>query len=268
MALEQPHRLKLPSPDARVARSPFQGATDLFSEGGAAAFSSLDFTGLALNTETVVIDGVTYTFQTVLTDVDGNVLIGATAEECRDNLIDAINVGPGRGTRYANSMTEHPTVRAEESGGQLDAIMKNVGTFGNATAVTETLTNGSWDNNPMEDGADPDDEVRFVPIVQWSQMRIRVRLTGGSGVLGVNFARPNRALDPALLPGAAEAFVYTVDVPAIDGTVLVDGVEQALEISAAEHQGENWLRVTLGSFTNGGALDFLDISGELLGTYH
>ncbi len=117
------------------------------------------------------------------------------------------------------------------------------------------------------DGTAASDKVVFVPVVQWGQIRIRGRITGAAGVMGFEFARPNRALDPAALPGASVAFVYTVDQPAIDGTAWVDGVEFSLEITAAEHQGENWLKITLNPAA-AADIDFLDVSGELLGTFH
>ncbi len=114
----------------------------------------------------------------------------------------------------------------------------------------------------MVDGADFK-EV-FVPIVQWGQIRIRGRIDGDTGVLGFEFVRPNRAG----IPGAeTEPFVYTVDQPAIDGTAWADGVEFSLEITAAEHQGENWLRILIDP-DGGSDVDFFDISGELLGTFH
>ena len=98
-------------------------------------------------------------------------------------------------------------------------------------------------------------------------MRIRGRITGDDGFIGVQFARPNRALDPAALPGASEAFVYTVDQPAINGTMWSNATEFSLEITAAEHQGENWLKISLDP-DDASVIDFFDISGELLGTYH
>ncbi|MCK5653190.1 MAG: hypothetical protein KAJ42_17515 [Gemmatimonadetes bacterium] len=109
-----------------------------------------------------------------------------------------------------------------------------------------------------------DIKVVFVPIVQWSSIRIRGQITGAAGSMGFAFARPNRALDPAQLPGASNAFVYTVDQPAIDATAWVDGAEFSLEISEAEHQGENWLRITLDPAA-GADIDFFDVSGVNLG---
>lgn len=105
---------------------------------------------------------------------------------------------------------------------------------------------------------------RFVPVVQWGQMRIRLRITGDTGILGFHFARPARQHAPA---GPQAAFVYSVDQPAINGTGWASGVELSLEITAAEHQGENWLRIRLDA-AGACVVDFIDISGELLGTYH
>lgn len=117
------------------------------------------------------------------------------------------------------------------------------------------------------DGTAASNKVVFVPIVQWGQMRIRGRITGAAGTMQFRFARPNRALDLGDLPGESNAFVYGEDQPAIDGTAWVDGVEFSLEITAAEHQGENWLKILLDPAA-AAAIDFLDVSGELLGTYH
>lgn len=69
--------------------------TDAFTANatGVAATGILTLTGQPLDTQTVVIDGKTYIFQTTLTDVDGNVVIGANASESLDNLIAAIDLG-------------------------------------------------------------------------------------------------------------------------------------------------------------------------------
>ena len=48
----------------------------------------LTFTGQPADTNTVVLGAKTYTFQTTLTDVDGNVLIGPSAAISIDNLIE------------------------------------------------------------------------------------------------------------------------------------------------------------------------------------
>lgn len=107
------------------------------------ATGTLTLTGNALDTHTVTIGSKVYTFQTVLTDVDGNVLIGATASDSLDNLIAAINLDAGAGSLYAASMTLHPTVLAVAGAGDT-LVVTAKGTGGNNIVTTETLSNGSW----------------------------------------------------------------------------------------------------------------------------
>lgn len=105
-------------------------------------------------TETVTIDGKVYTFQATLVNADGNVHIGATAEESLDNLKNAINLGPGVGTDYATAMTKHPTVEAVDgTGTTLVVYAITAGTGGNAITTTETLANGSWGGGTLSGGA-------------------------------------------------------------------------------------------------------------------
>jgi hypothetical protein len=66
------------------------------------------FTANPTNSQTVTVGGKTYTFQTALTNVDGNVLIGASPEL---NLIAAVNLDPsGAGVTYAAATTANPSV--------------------------------------------------------------------------------------------------------------------------------------------------------------
>ena len=119
-----------------------------------AATGILTLTSNASDTETVTIDSKTYTFQTTLTDVDGNVLIGATPSDSLDNLIAAITLGAGAGTLYAASTTLHPTVTAAAGAGDtMDASSKVKGTAQNSIATTETLANGSWGSATLTGGA-------------------------------------------------------------------------------------------------------------------
>lgn len=118
------------------------------------ASGTLTLTGNAVDAETITIGSKTYTFEDTLTDVDGNVHIGATVEETLDNLKNAINLGPGAGTDYAASMTKHPTVEASEGAGDTLVITAiTAGTAGNSIATTETMTNGSFGAATLENGA-------------------------------------------------------------------------------------------------------------------
>lgn len=268
MTAEKPTRLKIPSPDARSARSPFEGQATPFT-GGVAATETLTLTANPGNGETVTIDLKVYTFQTILTDVDGNVLIGIDASASIDNLIAAITLDPaGSGVVYAALTTLHPTATAVAGAGDtMDAAAKGTGVQGDTIATTETLLaiGSQWGAATMSGGVDPDAAVAFVPVVQWSSIRIRVRMTGADGALGVEFSRPARQIAPGT---PTDAFIYTLDQPSINATVLLDGAEQSLEIPATEHIGENWLKVSVDSENSLAVIDILDVSGELLGTYH
>jgi hypothetical protein len=129
---------------------------------GIAASQLLVITGAPSNTQTVTIDGKAYTFQTVLTDVDGNVLIGASATTARDNLKSAINLEPGHaGVEYAASMTRHTSCVAEASGADLRVRAISRGTGGNSIAVSETATNYAWAAATLSGGSGESTEVRM-----------------------------------------------------------------------------------------------------------
>ncbi len=115
------------------------------------ASSVLTLTGNAADGETVTIGSKVYTWQTVLTNVDGNVFIGASASASLDNLIDAINLGSGAGTDYAAAMTLHPTVTAFAGAGDTMKIVANtIGTGGNSIATTDTMgAEGTWTSTVM-----------------------------------------------------------------------------------------------------------------------
>jgi hypothetical protein len=112
---------------------------------------TLTFVGNANNLETVFINNKLYVWQTVLTDVDGNVQIGATAALSAANLIAAVTLTGVPGTDYALSMTINsdmtagpgvPTDSVEASGrlGQ--------GFAGNGKPLQETMSSASW-NVPL-----------------------------------------------------------------------------------------------------------------------
>lgn len=105
----------------------------------------LTASGVFTNAQTVVVGGKTYTTQTTLTDVDGNVLIGASAAATLQNLYDAINLTGTAGTQYAASMTINPHVTAVDvDTTTLTVRSKIAGTMGNLIASTETQTNAAW----------------------------------------------------------------------------------------------------------------------------
>lgn len=139
-------------------------AEQTFNVAALAATGILTLAENVANNETVTIDGKVYTFQTVLTDVDGNVLIGATASDSLDNLIAAIGLRAGRGTTYAALTIIHPTVTVEAGAGDtMDATAKAPGTDGNSIGSTETLAGvgNSWGGATLSGGTAGDDYIIF-----------------------------------------------------------------------------------------------------------
>ncbi len=97
------------------------------------------------DTQTVVIGGQTYTFNTSLTNTANNVLIGASAGAMGDNLAAAINAGTGAGTLYGVGTVANASVTAVSNGsGVVTVTAITGGTTGNSIAISETLTNGAW----------------------------------------------------------------------------------------------------------------------------
>lgn len=138
----------------------------------------LTLTGQPGNTETVVVDDRTYTFQTVLTNVDGNVFIGATTDDSIDNLVAAINLAAGAGTKYAVLTKDHATANASRpKAGKMEVEAEGRSRSGLAT--TETLTNGSWGQTTMN-------IYPFVAINQISVVHGR-QMVAGSGMAVVSF---------------------------------------------------------------------------------
>lgn len=101
----------------------------------------LTLSGQPGNTETVTVGTKVYTFQTTLTNVNGNVKIGGSVSESIDNLIAAINLDSSlAGTGYAAAMTAQPeSIRAQAGPGNTMVVRGSA-----ASTSTETLTNGSW----------------------------------------------------------------------------------------------------------------------------
>lgn len=122
---------------------------------GAQAAQTLTLSANFSNAETIVIGGKTYTAQTVLTNVDGNFQIGASASDSIDNLIAAINLSGIAGTQYAAAMTIHPTASAAAGAGDTMVATANAkGTAGNAIATTETSATAAWGAATMTGGED------------------------------------------------------------------------------------------------------------------
>jgi len=116
-----------------------------FSEDARPAYAFLSTTANFTNGETVTVASRTYTFQDTLTDVNGNVHIGADATESLSNLIAAINVGAGAGTAYATTTTVHSLVTAAlQSASMMRVIALTAGASGNTQGVSDTAASATW----------------------------------------------------------------------------------------------------------------------------
>lgn len=123
-----------------------------------AASGTLTSTGTnPSNGDTVTIGSKTYTFQTTLTNVDGNVKIGATAALSMTNLFNAINVISGSGTPgtdFAAATTAHTTVTATNPTSTTVFIRAiSTGTGGNSIATTETSSQLSFGSSTLTGGS-------------------------------------------------------------------------------------------------------------------
>jgi hypothetical protein len=118
------------------------------------AFGTLTLVGVPLNGETVTLGSKAYTFQTVLTNVDGNVAIGGSTNVAIANLYAAVTLGAGAGTAYAAATTAHPTVFADAPVAlAMRVFALTAGPVGNSISTVETLTNGSFGSATLINGS-------------------------------------------------------------------------------------------------------------------
>lgn len=96
------------------------------------------------NGETVNIGGRIYTFQTTLTNSDGNVALGGNVAATQANLVAAINLTGNPGSQYALATRINEQVSISDFSANVATITaKAAGTAGNAITTTETMANGS-----------------------------------------------------------------------------------------------------------------------------
>lgn len=143
------------------------------------------------NGEAFVIGDKTYTFQTTLTNNDGNIKIGGTLAETKANVVAAINLTGQPGTQYALATRVNEKVTIADFVVN-DAIItaKEAGTAGNSIATTETMAGAGnqFDAATLgtyRAGADYTD-VDFTYAI-WTDMS-RTRDNSGSSA---DYARPN-----------------------------------------------------------------------------
>jgi hypothetical protein len=148
---------------------------------GVNATDVLTFTGQPATTQTVTIGSKTYTFQTVLTNVDGNVFIGATFAITLANLQAALTLGAGSGSAYAAATTANTTVAwlaTTPTTMSVAAILP--GTTGNSLAATTTVTGATWAAATLLGGVAPVYAV-FGALLAGYTLPFRVRRINAAG---------------------------------------------------------------------------------------
>lgn len=125
-----------------------------YQESGSRATGTLTGTGNPSNAQTVTINGVAYTFNTVLGGAY-SVLIGATLAASLLNLYYAINATPAfEGINYGTTTAANPYVYADLPSATVLVVKATVGgTAGNAYTLAETSGNLSWSGATMAGGA-------------------------------------------------------------------------------------------------------------------
>lgn len=135
------------SADLTVLRYIRESIIGTTPDDSARATGVLTGTANLANADTVTIGGRTYTLQTVLTNVNGNVKIAATLALTLINLFNAINGEGGGvpGVDYATATEPHAQVDASAyTATTLTVRAKVGGTAGNAIATTDVGINASW----------------------------------------------------------------------------------------------------------------------------
>ena len=127
-------------------------------------------------TNTVTIDGITYTYVTALTPTEGQVLRGATADASQLNLIRAINHTGTPGTDYSVALA-HPTVSASPTvtAGTITITARAPGPAANAIPLSATSPSPlSWSSPTLEGGA----EIANPPVPRPFDGHVNIQLTG------------------------------------------------------------------------------------------
>ncbi len=119
------------------------------------ARGTLTFASNANNNETMRLNNKDYLWQSILTDIDGNIQIGANAAASAANMIAAVTLTGTPGTDYALSMTINSDLTAGP-GTPVDSVEVSgrlgQGFAGNGQPLLETMSGASFDTPVTRDG--------------------------------------------------------------------------------------------------------------------
>lgn len=207
-----------PSPDDNTFISaPFVAATSI-----------LTLTVNANNNNTVTVgttDGTTaavYTFKTSLTGSAFEVLVDTSIQNSLQNLYNAINTGPGVGTKYGTGTTANFDVNASQlPAGQMQVSANVAGTGGNVIATSATGITGSWTGSTLSGGLSipgPSNfKVQRLPptttIVSAVQVSVRAfKSDAGLGSINTALVGPLGGVDTGATHALAVSPIYYNDI--------------------------------------------------------
>lgn len=146
----------MPSADLTVLRYIKETVIGVTPDNSVKATGILTGTTNPANNDTVVIGSRTYIFQTTLTNVNGNVKIGATLAASLVNLANAIKgLGGVPGVDYAISTVAHEQVDVFSLTSTVLTVKAKVGgVAGNALVSTRTGTGVAWGGATLTGGTD------------------------------------------------------------------------------------------------------------------
>jgi len=182
--------------------------------------STLSLTAIPSENETVTIGGKVYRFKPSVTgsnNVNGNVLIGDTAGDSLNNLIDAINLIPGSsGLNYAENTTINPEsslVALEKDGNLVASVISQT-----PVQVLETLTNGEWSSSTTIPG-----DVNIDG---------RTKIRGNTTILGEVTIDDNLIVQNSISATQVSTLTFTA-VPSDNQTVTIGGKVYRFKISVS-----------------------------------
>lgn len=147
-----------------------------------AATATLTLSANVPDATSVSIGTKTYTFKTILSNVDGYVLIGATASDSIDNLVAAINLGAGSGVKYAASTTANAYVSAAAGAGDtMDVLSIALGVSANLIVVSSTSLVAVWGTATLTGatGANRDGTYVVAQVLSETSLELDTELLGG-----------------------------------------------------------------------------------------
>lgn len=182
------------------------------TDGGTAAQGTLTMDTQPTDGDTVTVDTKTYTFQNTLTNVDGNVKIGASLTATQQNLVAAFSNTGEPGTDYAVATVTHPSVEIDDfvtNNAVLTAY--EAGVAGNSIVTTETFTAGTnvFDAATLGTttaGVDPLLDTSFIDVGQGLAQGVPLSQSATAAPPAMRF--PTAASAPSN-PGEGEAYVDT-----------------------------------------------------------